>query len=231
MLTIHMIDHVMLMFFAPLALMAGGPLVPLLFSLPVGARRRLIRTVRGKVASPLRGTWRAASSPLGGFLCMNVVMVAWHIPVDFNAAMSSPAVHGLVMEPSFVLAGLLFWRSIVASHPYRPRARLRTQLLMVVGTNLEMLLLAMAMSIFTTTAWYSAMTGGVAMHMMPGMTMPVAHISFAQQQAAAAVLWICGDFWALPTTVVLLRRSLQRHGSALSALEQFIDRIRVAPAP
>ena len=220
-LPVHMVDHILLMCFAPGALVASGPIVPLCWALPVARRRRVLRWVRrSRSGARLRAVWRVATRPVVGFLALNTAMLAWHVPSAFDAAMASSALHGLAMEPSFLFAGILFWRSILPSHPYAPRARLRTQLLMVLGTNAEMLVLAMSMSIFTTHAWYTMGTTFVGTGAMAGMVMSVSPaLAFSSQQLAAGVLWICGDFWALPAVVLILQRLIKRDGSLFSSLE------------
>lgn len=222
-LWVHMVDHILLMCFAPAALVASGPIVPLCWALPLGPRRRLLRWLRfSRPGSLLRATWGFATRPAVAFIALNAAMLSWHIPRAFDAAMSSSTLHGFVMEPSFLIAGLLFWPSILPSHPYAPRARLRTQLLMVVGTNVEMFFLAMTMAIFTTHAWYTM--GTAAMGSMAGGSTPLSPAAaFAQQQTAAGVLWICGDFWAVPAVVLILQRLIKRDGSFLAALERGLN--------
>ncbi len=218
-LTVHMICHVILMCFAPVALVGGGPVVPMCFALPVGPRRAVVRAIaQGSAFAPLRRFWGWCTTPIVGFLALNVTMVVWHVPALFNWAMLNLWVHSWVMEPSFLIAGILFWRSIAPSHPFAPRARLRTQLIMVLATNFEMLVLALSMSIFTNHAWYSSMT---SMAGMAGMQMaPLVGNPFGNQQAAAAILWICGDFWALPAVIVIIQRLIARDGSPFAFIER-----------
>lgn len=213
-LWVHMVGHVVLMFFAPAALVAGGPVVPLCWSLPVEARRAALRRLRFSGSGrALRATWRFAGRPAVAFCALNAVMVLWHVPRLLDTALSNWAVREFAMEPSFVLVGIVFWRSILSSHPFGPRARLRTEAAMVVGTNLVMLALAMAMAIFSARAWYS----------VPGAGHVTADAAFSAQQLAAGVLWICGDFWAGPALVLVLFRLVRRDGSLLDSLDRELD--------
>ena len=206
----HMIEHILIMFYAPLLVVAGAPWLGYLHALPVGARRRVLRfLVLGHPAAPLRAIGRLLGAPWTATLVFCMVMILWHVPVAFDTGETNQAVHIWLMHGSMLVAGVLFWLQIVPSHPIRPRLGPVGQMGSILLANLTMLLLAMALSIFTDRAWYT-----VYAH-VPGVSLS----PFADQQIGAAILWVCGDLWALPALIAILRK-LRADGS----LSQLVDR-------
>jgi cytochrome c oxidase assembly factor CtaG len=207
----HMIAHVVLMFLVPIAWIYGGAGRLWWWALPVAPRRRFLRAwyrLRRPSASP------SIAGPAAATLTLNLVMVVSHLPRVFDDAMVHTWSMDWLVEPAFVASGLWFFSYLVASPPRQLRTRLRVQLAMVVLTMVEMLVLAMSMSIFTKQQWY--LGAARAMASMGGL----AGYDFHSQQVAAGVLWICGDFWAIPILAVILRRAARRDGGVLGALER-----------
>lgn len=216
-LPIHMIGHIIVMFLVPMGLIGSASARSLWWLLGVTNRRRLLRWwyLRRRIRVP-----RWIATPVTAALALNAVMVAAHLPGVFDSIMEHPWAMDWIMEPAFLLSGLFFFHYLVVAAPRKNRVRLRLQLFMVVVTMFEMLVVAMAMSIFTTTSWYSVMNPSTSMSGMPGMSTTTLVQAFHQQQLAAAILWICGDFWAVPCLVVIIRRLVMRDGSLLGALER-----------
>jgi len=213
-LSVHMVTHVLLMFYLPPLLIVGGPLVPLLFAVPLDQRRRLLRFYVGaRGGAWLRVPARTLTRPLVAIVLFNATMVFWHLPAVFDWAMYHQWPMTWLMTPSFVLVGLLFWRIILPSHPRPPRGSTRVQILAIVVTALEMLILAMAMAIFTKDPWYS---------MNVVMDGPVA--ALRDQRYAAGILWVCGDFWAIPALVMVGYRVYGREGGVSASLERVLGR-------
>jgi cytochrome c oxidase assembly factor CtaG len=210
-LSVHMILHILEMFYLPPLLIIGAPWVPLLFALPVDTRRRLLR---GYYRSrSLRGLGSALTNPIVAVVLFNGVMVFWHLPVIFDWASWHGWVMNWLMAPSFVIVGLLFWRVILPSHPWPARGSTRLQIAAIIATAFEMLVLAMAMSIFTKAPWYSM-----------NVLMDGSAAALRDQRWAAGILWICGDFWAVPALVLIAMRISNGAGGVSASFERVLGR-------
>jgi cytochrome c oxidase assembly factor CtaG len=210
-----MIQHLLLMFAAPVLIVAGAPWQPLLDGLPGRLGREATRQV-------LAGGWSVPVRWIGGFflkpwvavITFNVTMVFWHLPGPYDLAERNQAVHIWLMHGSFFVAGVLFWLQFIPSPPFRIRFSRVAQMAALLITNVEMWMLAMSMSILASTSWYS-----VYSH-VPGVTLS----PFADQQIGAGILWVCGDFWAIPTMVYVVRRIIAEDGDIGSAVDRILGR-------
>jgi putative membrane protein len=212
---VHMIQHLLLMFAAPTLIVAGAPWQPLLDALPRHLGRDATREwMTSGWTRPLRAVAGWFLRPWVSIVTFNFVMVFWHIPAPFDLAERNQAVHIWLMHSSFFLAGILFWLQFIDSPPFRRKMPLPSQAIALVGTNVLMWLVAMAMGILTSTSWYS-----VYNH-IPGVTLP----AFADQQIGAGILWVCGDFWAIPTLIYVVRKIIAEDGGVGSAVDRMLGR-------
>ncbi len=210
---VHMVQHLLLMFAAPSLVVAGAPGQPLLDALPGRSGQAVTREVlAGGWSRPLRAVWRFLTDPLVAVALFNLVMVVWHIPAAFVLAQDNQLVHIWVMHASFFLAGVLFWLQFIPSPPFRSRMPLLGRAAALLATNVVMIFIAMTLSIFASHSVYP-----VYDH-VPGVTLP----AFADQQIGAAILWVCGDFWALPTMIVTVRKLLSDETGIGTALDRFV---------
>ena len=156
---VHMIQHLLLMFAVPSLLVAAAPW-------------RALFGDRALTSGPaVRAVARVALQPWVGVAAFSVVMVFWHLPGPFDLADQNRAVHIWLMEPTFVLAGIMFWLQFISSPPARIRMSAIGQAAALLATNCVMWVLAMAMGFLTSTSWYS-----VYNH-IPGVTLRPSPIS------------------------------------------------------
>jgi putative membrane protein len=212
---VHMIQHLLLMFAAPTLIVAGAPWQPMLDALPgrlgLDATREVLT---GGWSRPLRAAAGWLLRPWVSIVIFNLVMLCWHVPAMFDLAERNSAVHIWLAHASFFIAGVLFWLQFIESPPFRRKMPLTSQAVALIGTNVLMWLVAMAMGILTSTSWYP-----VYDH-IPGVTLP----PFADQQIGAGILWICGDFWAIPTLIFVMRKLIAEDGGISSAVDHILNR-------
>lgn len=182
-LSAHMVQHVLLVGVAAPLLAVGAPLPTLLWALPGGWRRRLLPWWR-RAASSCAGTgwarWTAAA------LVLQVgALWAWHVPVLYQAALSSEAVHALE-HSSFLVTAVVFWWAVAAAR-HRPVGGAAV-VAVFVGA-----LPATALGALMTLAgrpWYPVYAGD------PGAALE-------DQQVAGVIMWGFGGVAALVATLVL----------------------------
>jgi cytochrome c oxidase assembly factor CtaG len=112
-LTVHMIQHLLLMTVAPALILLAEPLTGLWHGLP-----RLGQVVLGRLL-PLpfvRRVARILSRPALCWTASTLTLVGWHVPALLTMALESDVWHS-VQHFSFLGAGLLFWWPVVQPWP------------------------------------------------------------------------------------------------------------------
>jgi putative membrane protein len=113
-LSMHMMQHLLLMAVAPPLMLLGEPLLPLLRGLPEWI-------VRGAVGPFLRRTQvqalgRRLAQPAFCWLAATAALIGWHVPAAFESALRSDALH-IVEHLCFFATSLLFWWPVVLPFP------------------------------------------------------------------------------------------------------------------
>jgi putative membrane protein len=212
---VHMIQHLLLMFAAPVLVVAGAPWQPLLAGLPGGLGKEATKEVMtGGWARPVRAVGGFLLRPWVAVIAFNLAMVVWHLPGPFDLGLRNQAVHIWLMHGSFFATGVLFWLQIIPSPPFLIRLSRVGQATALVATNVAMWLLAMSMSFLTSASWYP-----VYAH-VPGVSFP----PLDDQQLGAAILWVCGDFWAVPALIYVIRRMLTEEDDIGKAVDKILGR-------
>jgi putative membrane protein len=117
-LTVHMVQHLLLMSFSPPLILLAWPALPLLRGLPHWVGRLIIGPfARFELSKRLA---RAVTHPVVCWLAAALALVGWHIPGAFEAALRWEWLHELE-HASFLAAGLLFWWPVVQPWPSSTR--------------------------------------------------------------------------------------------------------------
>jgi putative membrane protein len=110
-LTVHMVQHLLLMTLAPALIWLGAPIQPLLQGLP----QRSVRVIRSCFgAAAMKQLGNAIAQPAVCWLAAAGTLVGWHVPALFMLGLRSGVGH-TIEQASFLGAGLLFWWPVVRS--------------------------------------------------------------------------------------------------------------------
>ena len=118
-LSVHMVQHLLLMAVAPPLVMLGSPVPALLHGLP----KRLVQGCLGPfLRSPLlRHLGRFISHPAFCWLAATLTVIGWHLPSLFALGLHSAGWHE-IQHASFLLAGFLFWWPVIQPWPSASRS-------------------------------------------------------------------------------------------------------------
>jgi cytochrome c oxidase assembly factor CtaG len=117
-LSVHMVQHLLLMAIAPPLILLGAPALPLLQGIP----QSMARDVVGPFLrwNPVKGLARFISNPAVCWLAAALALIGWHIPTVFELALRSPSWHE-IEHASFFVTGLLFWWPVIQPWPSTAR--------------------------------------------------------------------------------------------------------------
>ncbi len=112
-LTVHMIQHLLLMTFAPALILLGDPLLAFWYGLP-----RIGKILDGYLfRRPFaQKVGRALSQPALCWMVSALTLLGWHVPALFAFGMHSEVWH-CVEQASFLVAGFFFWWPVIEPWP------------------------------------------------------------------------------------------------------------------
>jgi putative membrane protein len=104
-LSVHMVQHGLMMILGAPLVMAGRPLPVVLVALPV----RLSAAAAAALQSPvIARSWRLATTPLIAWLLHGLAIWVWHLPRLYEAAVVDEMMHA-AQHAAFVGTAMLFW--------------------------------------------------------------------------------------------------------------------------
>lgn len=192
-LTVHMIQHLLLMMVAPPLILYGAPYLPLLLGLPVSFLKDGIGPF---LTSPfLRKFGSVLTHPVFCWSAFVFTSIAWHAPPMYELALHSPNWHQ-VEHLCFVTTALLFWWPVIQPWPgvaKTPRLAIVLYLFLAdfQNTALSAFLIFYERILYPTYQTAPRITGMTALE---------------DQAAAGAIMWVAGSiFFLIPVGLITVK--------------------------
>lgn len=184
--SMHMIQHLILLFPVPILLLQAGPVTLLLRVASPRWRARILAVLQSRIVAII-------SHPLVGWTLLVAVMWGTHLSMLFEAALEDPLIHD--MEHSLYLGtALLFWAPIFSVDPIRHRLRGAGALVYLIAQMPQNSFLGVAIMWSTTPLYPHYVTLQRAWGPSP----------LEDQQLAGAIMWLVGDVLFLAAIFVVL---------------------------
>jgi putative membrane protein len=171
----HMLQHMIIGMYAPLALVLGAPLTALLRSLPAGRARRVTRLLRTRPA-------RVLAHPVSALILSTGTLGVLYFTPLYDATTSRPAAHWL-LHAHFLASGYLFAWVVAGPDPAPSRP----------GVPARLVLLGVAVAAHATIA--QLLYGGFLIDV---------HAPIPQVQGAAMIMYYGGDIAELLLAAALV---------------------------
>ncbi len=197
MLSFHQVQHFLLRMMAPLFVLLGAPLTPMLRGLPVWALQGIVKpTVKNEHA---RKAYNLLTNPVFtvGFFMGSLYL--WQFPGAFNLALRNDAVHAL-MHLTMSASGFLFWWVIIDPKPHRSRLHYGLRVLYLGLIVLPNTVLGAAIT-FSKSLLYSAYAE---------VNQPYDISLMTDQQLGGLMLWVPGDMMSVLAAGVVMIMWYQR---------------------
>ncbi len=196
-LSVHMVQHIVLMTVVPPLVVLGRPWPRMWMPFPLSARR----VVGGALSrSP---TFRRSAGFLrrpGIALAVQSAMIAlWHVPRLYDAAARNEWIH-VLEHVCFVVPALVFWGALLDAPPVRAR--------------IDHLHRAGWFALAMIPTWILAIVLAYA-----SKPLYAAYPSMTDQQVAAGVMWVPGSLAYFVAAIVMFYRWLEPGGAEAPAAE------------
>jgi putative membrane protein len=203
-LTVHMLQHLLLMSLAPPLILLGAPQLPLLHGLPQPLARGVVSPILRW--APVKRLGDLIANPAFGWLAAAVALIGWHTPAIFRLALRWNWLHELE-HASFLGAGLLFWWPVIQPWPSVARWPRWSIPLYLFCATLPCDALS-AFLVFCDRVVYS-----------PYLSAPrvFAWSALEDQQCAAALMWVSVTVILLVPAVVVTMQILSPHDARIPA--------------
>ena len=196
-LSFHQVQHFILRMLAPMFILLGAPLTPMLRGLPAWARQGVIRPLAGN--RYVRQVYGVLTNPIFtiGFFLGSLYL--WQFPGAFNLSLRNDEVHAL-MHLTMTTSGFLFWWVIIDPPPHRSRLHYGLRVLYLGLIVLPNTLLGAAIT-FSDGLIYAAYAE---------VTQPYGLSLITDQQLGGLMLWVPGDMMSIVAAGIVMVMWYQR---------------------
>jgi putative membrane protein len=216
MLTAHMVQHLLLMTFAPPLILLGASAKTLVYGLP----HRFVQVMGQSFQSTgLHQVWSVLTHPAICWLGAASTLVAWHIPPIFVLGLRSQIWHG-IEQASFLATGLLFWWPVVQPQPSVSKWPELSMLLYLFLATLPCDILS-GFLVFCDRVVYPVFLSSPQSFGLSALE---------DQQCAGALMWTCVTVVYLIAATIVAARLLSPHRSEEHSILQLERRaVRTDP--
>lgn len=192
-LSMHMVQHLLLLMIAPLFFLLANPLPAFLWGVPKKARLKLGRLLAR--ASVLRtGLWALTLLPLTWSIYV-VNLWAWHHPALYQMALKSEWVHDL-QHVLFFSTALLFWWPIASPAPrLHGLISYGYRIVYLIAATVQNTLLGMAISLPERVLYPFYATVPQLRSLSP----------INDQALGGGIMWVSGHMYLIPIIVLVAR--------------------------
>jgi cytochrome c oxidase assembly factor CtaG len=195
-LSAHMVEHLLLMSFAPPLLLLGYPVVPLLRGLPRWGRIYFFGPLlRMRM---LRNLSHILVAPLIAWLAMNLAFLGWHVPAAYDFALEHERWHEFE-HLCFLGTSILFWWPVIHPWPARRSFAGWYLLLYLMMADIVNTVLSAFLAFCDRPVYSYYLREPNAFHISP----------LSDQRAGAVVMWVIGSVIFLVPAIVLTFRLVQ----------------------
>ncbi len=204
MLSFHQLQHFLLRMLAPLLILLGAPLTPMLRGLPPWILQGFVKpTVRHPLA---RAIYEKLTNPVITVVIFMGVLYLWQFPGGFNLALRNEFVHAM-MHMTMMSSGFIFYWAVIDPAPRRSRIHYGVRVLYLGLIVLPNTILG-AVITFSKSIIY---TGYEDVYQPFDMSL------LTDQQIGGLLLWVPGDMMSILVAGIVMIMWYEREEGANQA--------------
>ena len=201
MLSFHQLQHFLLRMAAPLLVLLGAPLTPMLRGLPRWALQGIVRpTVRHPLA---RAVYEKLTNPVVTSVLFMGVLYLWQFPGGFNLALRNEFVHAF-MHITMLSSGFIFYWAVIDPKPRRSR----------IHYGVRVLYLGLIVLPNTILGAVITFSKGIIYTGYEDVYRPFDVSLLTDQQLGSLLLWVPGDMMSILVAGIVMIMWYEREEAA-----------------